>query len=106
MYLVILFGYWGEQMAFSIGLRFYQIRVVRRSDSQEMEIGPGALPVDFLEFANDFVERRQEATIEENIERTWFFNPQSTNSHRTIHGLIGYGTHGFESSIKDVRTRE
>ncbi|MCT7373439.1 hypothetical protein [Chelativorans salis] len=93
-------------MPFAIGLRFYRIGIRRKADKTPMNIGPGAEPCDLIDFANDFVARKSEPTVETTEQRTWFFEPRATNSIRTVHGHINYGTHGFESKFKDVKTRK
>jgi len=93
-------------MAFAIGLRFYRVAVRRKADRAPMMIGPGAEPCDLLDYAAAFVAKKLEPTIETSESRTWFFEPSPTNSIRTVHGHINYGTHGFESKFKDVATRE
>lgn len=71
-----------------------------------MIIGPGEEPCDLIDFASDFAVRKKEPTVETSEQRTWFFEPVVTNSIRTVHGYINYGTHGFESKFKDVTTRK
>lgn len=93
-------------MSFAIGLRFYRIQVFRKVDKENMIIGPGSEPCDLMDFFDAFVNEKRSATVEEEVSRTWFFEPRKTNAIRTIHGYINYGTHGFESKFKDVKTLE
>ncbi|MDG4676173.1 hypothetical protein P9A16_34380 [Shinella sp. 838] len=93
-------------MAFAIGLRFYRIAVRRKGEKDPLEIGPGSEPCDFIDYVSDFVDRRNNPTSETDAQRTWFFEPVATQSIRTVHGYISYGTHGFESQLKDVKTKK
>lgn len=93
-------------MAFTIGVRIYRISVRKKGSTDPLEIGPEGSPCDFLEYATDFVNRKVVPTTDVDAQRTWFFEPVKTNSIRTIHGYINYGTHGFESKFKDVETKE
>ncbi|WP_112161091.1 hypothetical protein [Agrobacterium radiobacter] len=93
-------------MAFAIGLRFYKITIRKKGDIDPLEIGPDGEPCDFIDFVETFVKSREEPTDEEDSQRTWFFEPVKTESIRTIHGLISYGTHGFEAKIKDRKTKK
>lgn len=97
-------GHWG--MPFAIGLRFYRIRIRKKGEKEPMKVGPGAEPCDLFDFASGFVARKREPTVEIDDQRTWFFEPRATNSIRVVHGYINYGTHGFESKFKDVKTRK
>ncbi|MGV1869708.1 hypothetical protein [Agrobacterium rosae] len=93
-------------MAFAIGLRFYKITIKKKGDEQLPEMGPGGDPCDFIEFVKEFVSQKEEPTDEKEAQRTWYFEPLGTESLRTEHGYISYGTHGFESKIKDRKTRK
>jgi hypothetical protein len=88
-------------MAFTIGLRFYRIHVHKNNDRTPVlfKNGDDGDPYAFLQ---KFVDDRMEPT--EEIERTWFFTPEPS-AIRTIHGIINYGTHGFESKLIDVKTK-
>ncbi|SDP08929.1 hypothetical protein [Phyllobacterium sp. OV277] len=93
-------------MTFSIGLRFYRISIRKKGDKEPLEIGPGCEPCDLLDYVEDFVARKTEPTVETTESRTWFFERLDSNSLRAVHGFINYGTHGFESKLKDVTTKE
>ncbi len=93
-------------MSFTIGLRFYRIAIAKKGSKDPIEMGPNAEPCDFLNYMEDFVERKRQPTVETATSRTWFFEPAETNSIRVVHGYINYGTHGFESKFKDVKTRK
>ncbi|MQW00711.1 hypothetical protein GHK46_26350 [Sinorhizobium medicae] len=92
-------------MSFTIGLRFYRISIRKKGGSDALPMGPGCEPCDLIDYANDFVHRKTEPTVVVGASRTWFFEPLPTNSIRVVHGYINYGTHGFESKLKDVKTR-
>lgn len=93
-------------MAFTIGLRFYRIYVRRKGSTENVPIGPGQEPCDLLEYIADFVSRKATPTVEEATPRTWFFEARETNTERVVHGYINYGTHGFESTFRDIETGE
>lgn len=93
-------------MPFAIGLRFYKISLRRRGQKNNLVIGPGGEPCDLHDFMEDFVARRGDPTVETTEPRVWFFDRKPTNSPRTIHGYISYGTHGFESKFEDLKTRK
>lgn len=93
-------------MAFAIGLRFYKIIVKKKGVEEPLEIGPGADPCDLMDFMTEFVGKKVEPTDESEAQRTWYFEPSKTESIRTVHGYISYGTHGFESKIKDRKTKK
>lgn len=92
-------------MPFAIGLRFYRVTIRVRGKDEALPTGPGSEPCDILDYCEGFVERRTTPTQETSEPRTWLFERQETNSIRVVHGFINYGTHGFESKIKDVKTR-
>jgi hypothetical protein len=89
-------------MPFAIGLRFYRIHVHKDKDRTPIKFKAGEAgdPYDFL---NKFVTARTTPT--EEVQRSWFFSPEPS-ALRTIHGLINYGTHGFESKLIDVKTKK
>lgn len=89
-------------MAFAIGLRFYRIHVHRAQDRTPLIFSAGEDGDPFL-FLEKFVADRTTPT--EEVERTWFFTPEK-GSIRTIHGIVNYGTHGFESKLIDVKTKK
>ncbi|MDB5616212.1 hypothetical protein [Tardiphaga sp.] len=93
-------------MSFAIGLRFYRVGVRRKADKTFMVVGVGATPCDLLEFAESFVTAKATPTVETSESRTWFFETHESNGDRVLHGYINYGTHGFESKFKDVKTRK
>jgi len=93
-------------MSFSIGLRFYKITIRRKRDEQPLPIGPSCEPVDLYDFLSDFISRKQAPTEEVEELRTWYFEPKPTPSIRTLHGYLHYGTHGFESKLKDNKTKK
>jgi hypothetical protein len=93
-------------MPFAIGLRFYRISIRKKGNDTNLPIGPGAEPCDLVDYVGDFITRRKEPTVHAEEQRTWFFEPLKTSSIRAHHGYINYGTHGFESKLKDVSTRQ
>ncbi|WP_063980588.1 hypothetical protein [Bradyrhizobium sp.] len=93
-------------MSFAIGLRFYRIGVRRKADKTQMKVGPGAVPCDLFEFFEHFLKKKTVPTVETSEPRTWFFEEKASNFERMVHGYINYGTHGFESKFKDVKTRK
>lgn len=93
-------------MSLAIGLRFYRITVRRKGDQDQRPIGPGGDPCDFYEYTEGFIKRRIDPTEETSEPRTWYFDPLKTNSIRAHHGHINYGTHGFESKLKDAKTKK
>lgn len=58
-----------------------------------------------LKILTDFVSEHTDITTETEIQRSWFFTPRNNLPHRAIHGLISYGTYGFESRLVDNKTR-
>ena len=92
-------------MPFAIGLRFYRISIRRKGEKENLEIWPGRDPCDLIDYVKGFVQRRTEPTVHAEEQRTWFFEELTTSSIRVVHGYINYGTHGFESKLKDVKTR-
>lgn len=93
-------------MAFTIGIRIYRITIRKKGAKDALDLGPDGDPCDFLDYVSDFVSRKVVPTTDTDAQRTWFFEPVETNSIRTIHGYINYGTHGFESKFKDVKTKK
>lgn len=93
-------------MPFAIGLRFYKIEIRHKAGKEPLDVGPGGQPCDLFDFFEHFVEQKSDPTEEQSEPRSWFFEKIQTNSIRTIHGYINYGTHGFESKLKDVKTKK
>jgi hypothetical protein len=93
-------------MSFAIGLRFYKIEVRQKNSKEPLHVGPEGQPCDLFDFFEKFVEAKSSPTEEKSEPRSWFFERKPTNSIRTIHGYINYGTHGFESKLKDVKTKK
>lgn len=89
-------------MSFAIGLRFYRI-AFRKKTGRSLE---GAAPEDTFDFFEEFFASKANPTVETSEPRTWFIEVQNTEVQRVVHGYINYGTHGFESRFKDVRTRK
>lgn len=94
-------------MTFSIGLRFYKIQVSeKKRGGRPIRINKDDMTLDPFVFLQEFVQQRSVPTEETVSPRTWFFEEQEFSGIRGIHGLINYGTHGFESKIIDVKSKE
>ncbi|MCJ8518997.1 hypothetical protein ABID21_001903 [Pseudorhizobium tarimense] len=89
-------------MPFAIGLRFYRIHVHKNNDRTPIKFAAGE-EGDPYKFLSDFVSARTSPT--EEVQRSWFFTPKPS-ALRTIHGVVNYGTHGFESKLIDVKTKK
>jgi len=93
-------------MSLAIGLRFYRLTIRRKGDNKPLPVGPGSTPCDLYEYVGSFVKRRTDPTEETAEPRTWYFEKKAANSIRAVHGYLHYGTHGFESKLKDAKTKK
>jgi len=93
-------------LALTIGVRFYRIRLHKNGEHGIANIAEQFGESKFLGFLRSYAEDRREPTNEEEHQRSWFFEPKAHTEDDTIHGLMKYGTFGFESRILDNKTKE
>lgn len=92
-------------MAFSIGLRVYQLLVFREKEKTPLDIKADGGPTDLHKFFSDFIDRRGQPTDREDLQRSWLMEPKGVASTTSHEGYVNYGTYGFESNLVDRRTK-
>ena len=55
---------------------------------------------------DNFVLINSNVNVRDDPERTWFLDPRETDGSGSSRGLVQYGTFGFESNIKDSKTKK
>ncbi|MBY3504007.1 MULTISPECIES: hypothetical protein [Rhizobium/Agrobacterium group] len=93
-------------MAFSIGLRVYQVTVYREKDKAPLKLTEDGSATDLFSFLLDFVGKRGVASDREDLQRSWFMEQRGTPSSESIQGYVNYGTYGFESNLVDRKTKK
>lgn len=93
-------------MAFSIGLRVYQVTIHKENDRSPISLsGDGGL-ADLNHLLSGFVDNNVSANDHEDLQRSWFFEKKSTAAVNNIYGYLRYGTYGFESDLIDRKTKK
>lgn len=92
-------------MAFSIGLRVYQVSVHKEKDRTPLTLTGDGAATDAHQFLADFVDSNVDTNDHEELQRSWFFEKRSKASVNSIYGYLRYGTYGFESDLIDRKTK-
>jgi hypothetical protein len=88
-----------------IGIHIYRITVHRTRKPQKIQLSSGGEGANLFSATKYFIETFSQATEEgSQIARPWYFD-QVIVDGRSWHGLIRYGSSGYESEIVDRRTR-
>ncbi len=93
-------------MAFSIGLRVYQVTIHKENDRTPLLLTGDGAATDAHKFLSDFVGENVNANDHEDLQRSWFFETKSESSINNIYGYLRYGTYGFESDLIDRKTKK
>jgi hypothetical protein len=93
-------------MAFSIGLRVYQVTVHKENDRTPLLLTGDGSSTDANKFLADFVDANIDINDHEDLQRSWFFDKRSTAAVNNIYGYLRYGTYGFESDLVDRKTKK
>lgn len=92
-------------MKAAIGLRFYKVSAHRKG-SHDVEPCPASdLNVAVQAFLAGFVASRVEPKDETEHQRSWYFEELLPDGPSSIRGYVQYGTYGFESRLKNQRTK-
>lgn len=92
-------------MPAAIGLRVYRLTIHKRGDTAPLPFAGGQLRTPVESFISVFIEAHDAAVHNEALERSWYFEPrlgEHIGSHR---GYTQYGTFGFESVLRNRRTK-
>lgn len=93
-------------MAKAIGLRIYLITVhEKRRPKVVPSFDSDQLSKFFPNIIQDFINENLAATSLEEMERTWFFEPSKGSVELDLFGEVSYGTYGFESKLKNNKTK-
>jgi hypothetical protein len=93
-------------MPSSIGLRFYEVTVIRRADSAAVRLNDPQLVKQVPAFIADFVSHNASVTLRHEIERSWYLEEREAENTGISRGIVHYGTYGFESNFVDSRTKQ
>ncbi|MGF0540388.1 hypothetical protein ACQQ2Q_20530 [Agrobacterium sp. ES01] len=93
-------------MAFSIGLRVYQVTIYKENDRSPLMLTSDGAATDANNFLVDFVDSNLNPNDHEDLQRSWFFEKKSTAAVNNIFGYLRYGTYGFESDLIDRKTKK
>ena len=93
-------------MAFSIGLRVYQISVHKDKDPIPLLLTSDGTPTDAYKFFSEFVHENTDSNDREDLQRSWFFDKRSGIAVNHVYGYLKYGTFGFESDLVDRKTKQ
>src|SRR5689334_17411425 len=95
----------GGKMPSAIGLRSYQLAIRKRGEKGDLPFTSKALSVAPAEFFPRFIEAHKALTRNDEFERSWYFEPRDSNYFGRNFGHIHYGTFGYESKLKDGKTK-
>ncbi|GBR34965.1 hypothetical protein [Gluconobacter kondonii] len=90
-------------MPASIGLRIYAISVYEES-SNPVEKVKYKKNNELVNFVSEFIQGQNTHVADHKTERSWVIEKLNNDPNR-IYGYIDYGTFGYESTIKDLRTK-
>lgn len=93
-------------MATSISVRLYQLTLRLNRKKEYRAFGKGQGQYDLKSFLDDWCRKNSLANTHEDILRSWFLEPRTHQSSNSIHGLIKYGTFGFESRMVDFKSKK
>ncbi len=93
-------------MAFSIGLRVYEVTIYREKERQALPFSNDGTATDIYKFLSDFVANRGQPSDREDLQRSWFMEQHGVASASSIQGYVNYGTYGFESNLVDRKTKQ
>jgi hypothetical protein len=93
-------------MAFSIGLRVYQVTVHKDQDRTPLKLTNDGALTDVRKFLEDFVDGNTNTNDHEDLQRSWYFEKLSEARLNSTYGYIRYGTYGFESDLIDRKTKK
>jgi len=97
---------WGIGMAKAIGLRVYLLSIAERGNPKlSVPFDSPRLTSFFPTFLSDFVDQNVEANNIDEAERTWLFERSKNSKELDIFGQISYGTFGFESKLKNNKSK-
>lgn len=92
-------------MKAAIGLRFYKVTAHRKGSRDEDPCAASDLSVPVPTFLNAFVASRGEPKDEVDHQRSWYFEELLPDGPSSIRGYVQYGTYGFESRLKNQKTK-
>ncbi|WP_426022327.1 hypothetical protein [Brevundimonas sp. PWP3-1b1] len=93
-------------MTSSIGLRFYQVTAHVRNSKGDDVVPDANLSTPLDDFVRTFVSENSVQVRSDSHQRSWYFDEQEGDGPNSVRGHILYGTFGFESTFRDVETKE
>lgn len=93
-------------MPSSIGIRFYRFVVCEKRESAPLSLTTSELNKSVPEFIDSFIQAHSSTQQNNELERSWFFEPIESDSVGSSRGLVRYGTFGFESDFVDTKTKK
>lgn len=92
-------------MSFNIGLRFYQITIHQRQNPKPLAFQSDQAERDPYPFLERFLNENHTFKDEEEAQRSWSIEPETSSHSRELWGITRYGTYGFASNLIDRNTR-
>src|SRR4051812_1292089 len=92
-------------MPSAIGLRGYLITVHKTGDRAVLPFSARELTVAPGRFVQSFISRHLSPTRNNEMERSWYFEQLGEEGSGNSCGYIHYGTFGYESNLKDSKTK-
>lgn len=93
-------------MTKTIGIRIYRIGVNERGNGSSLPLNFSEFTMSVQDFISHFVKEHQNATRDNDLERSWFFEEKEADGAGKSRGYIHYGTFGFESNFVDHKTKK
>lgn len=90
-------------MSRAIGLRLYQLKITRKGATDPLPFSGDHLDRPLNEFVEGFIASNSAARSDAELQRSWYFEPAKPEPFM-VDGFIHYGTFGFESNLKSVKS--
>jgi hypothetical protein len=92
-------------MPSAIGLRAYLITIHKKGDRALLPFSARELSVAPDKFLETFISKHLTPTRSDAMERSWYFEEKYDDGPGNSAGYIHYGTFGYESNLKDNKTK-
>lgn len=92
-------------MPSAIGLRGYLITVHERGNRSMLPFNSNVFSKPPARFLPAFIKSHLTPTRSAEAERSWYFEEEESDGHGNSAGYIHYGTFGYESKIKNSKTK-
>lgn len=88
-----------------VGLHIYSVTQHKKRNKIKIEFSKNGDGARLRDYADRFFRLHSTPDDDENNSRTWFFEPKPNNGN-SYHGIIRYGSSGYESDIIDRKSRD